>query len=348
LDGKRITVERAHKILLENHFKVIQKRISYTAYEFSSYSAFKDLSEKIDNLNQNPIVEFNILERAFIRDARLVLPSLPLFDIDLGPYKKFTITIHHTSYRKEIYFNDRNHSHRRSYCYYSRTGNTNNLGDVLSKKKSFCEEALKNKPNLMQGFYSEFNEFKKRLVQYYHDCETLKTAINKYLSNSHELSAIKKLHIEDKEKIIEDFRKIYPSTFKPSYQEETNTLTLYEAHQWGKFHADSHIKIHESGVVMVFVNTFVNYSKRHNYHNAQVYFFFPKLKRFYTRKANVVKNFKDINNWDISITNLFGYDFLRQNCLKEKPSLEIKSSSQSTSIEKVKEHKTMQEQMIIS
>lgn len=348
LDGKRITAERAHKILLENHFKVIQKRISYTAYEFSSNSAFKDLSEKIDNLNQNPIVEFTILQRAFIRDARLVLPSLPLFDIDLGPYKKFTITIHHTSYMKEIYFNDRNYSHRRSYYYYSRTGNTKNLGDVLGKKKSFCEEALKNKPNLMQDFYSEFNEFKKRLVQYYHDCETLKTAINKYLSGTPELSVIKKLHIEDKEKIIEDFRKVYPSTFKPSYHEETNTLTLYEAHQWGKFHADSHIKIHESGVVMVFVNTFVNYSKRHNYHNAQVYFFFPKLKRFYTRKANVVKAFKNISDWDISITNLFGYDFLRQSYLKEGPSIETNSSSQSTLKEKVKEHKTMQEQVMIS
>jgi len=348
LGDKRITVELAHKILLENHFKVIVKRISYTVYEFSSYSAFKDLSEKIDNLNQNLIVEFNILERAFIRDARLVLPALPLFDIDLGPHKKFTITIHHTSYRREIYFNDRNYKYRRSYNYYSRTGNTKNLGEVLSKKKSFCEEALHNKPNLMRGFYSEFNKFKKRLEQYYKDCKTLKTAINKYLSNTPELSVIKNLNFEDKEKILEDFRKVYPSTFKPSYQEETNTLTLYEAHQWGKFHVDSNIKIHESGVVMVFVNTFVNYSKRHNYHNAQVYFFFPKLKRFYTRKANVVKNFKNISNWDISITNLFGYDFLRQNCLKEGPSLETNSSSQSTSIEKAKEHKTMQEQMMIS
>lgn len=335
LDGKHITIESAHKILIENHFKVIRKRNSYTTYEFSSYSAFKDLSEKIDNLNQNPIVEFNILERSLIRDARLVLPSLPLFDIDLGSYKKFTITIHHTRYWKEIYFNDGNYRNRRNF-YYSRTGNTKNLGDVLRKKNSYYEEALQNKPNIMQDFYAEFKEFNKRLVQYCHDCKTLKTAISKYSSSTPELSVINNLHIEEKEKILEDFRKVYPSTFKPLYQEETNTLTLYEAHKWGKFHADSHIKIHESGVVMVFVNTFVNYSKLHKYHNAQVYFFFPKLKRFYNRKANVVKNFKNINNWDISITNLFGYDFLKQDSCNEEPSLENNSSYQSTSIEKAK------------
>ena len=37
---------------------------------------------------------------------------------------------------------------------------------------------------------------------------------------------------------------------------------------------------------------------------------------------NRVKNFKQVNNWDISITNLFGYDFLKQKCLKENLSLE--------------------------
>jgi len=339
LDDKRITVERAHKTLLKNHFKPIEKRHSYTVYEFSSFDAFKDLSEKIDNLNENTIEEFTVLEQAFIRDARLVMPALPLFDIDLGPYKRLTIILNHLSYRKEIYFinrNNRNNRNRyyRSYFYSTRTGNTKNLGNVLSKQKSFCEEALQNKPNIIHDFYSEFNDFKKRLEQYYKDCKTLKTAINKYLSNTPELLLINNLNIEYKDKKIEDFRKVYPSTFKPSYQKETNTLILYEAHQWGKFHADSNIKVHESGVVMVFVNTFVNYSKRHNYHNAQVYFFFPKLKRFYTRKANMVKNFKSVNNWDISITNLFGYDFLKQICLKEEPNLEISSSHQSTSIEK--------------
>jgi len=48
----------------------------------------------------------------------------------------------------------------------------------------------------------------------------------------------------------------------------------------------------------------------------------------------VVKRFKNVNNWDISITNLFGYDFLKQKYLKKEPSLETNSSCHSTSIEK--------------
>jgi hypothetical protein len=308
---KRITAERAHKILLDNNFKVVKERQSFTIFEFSSYSAFHHLSEKIDNLNQNEIIDFNTIERAFIRDAHIIIPALPLFDIDLGPYKKFRITLYHTIYSISLYLNT-NPNYRGGY-YCSRTGSSKNLAEILEKKKALSEEALRNKPNLMQEFYSEFSEFKKRLVKYYHDCKILKRAIKAYLSSTPELSAINDLQIEHKEKDVEDYRKVYPSTFKPSYNEENNALILYEAHKWGKYHADSHIRIHESGVVMVFVNTFVNYSKRHNYHNAQLYFFFPKLKRFYTRKANLVKDFKDVSNWDISITNLFGYDYLKTN-----------------------------------
>ncbi|MFX1299010.1 MAG: hypothetical protein ACFFD2_29650, partial [Promethearchaeota archaeon] len=110
-DDKRITAERAHTILLKNNFRVIQRRSSYSIYEFSSYSAFKDLSEKIDNLNQNPIEEFSTLERAMIRDARLFLPALPIFDIDYGPYKKFMICFHHTKYWKEIHYINEKHHH---------------------------------------------------------------------------------------------------------------------------------------------------------------------------------------------------------------------------------------------
>ncbi|MFX1569007.1 MAG: hypothetical protein ACFFCV_11650 [Promethearchaeota archaeon] len=326
IDDKFINFERAHKILLENHFKVIQNKSYYTIYEFSSYSAFEDLIDKIDKLNQNTIVEFNILERSLIRDAKLILPALPLFDLDFGIYKKIVISIYHTTYWKEIYFiNDRDIRYqRRHYYYYNRTGNTKNLADVLQKMKALCDEIKQDNPNIMQEFYSEFNEFKTRLEKYYHDCNILKTAINHYLSSTSELLLIKNLNIEYEEKNLEDFRKVYPSTFKPSYDKNTNTLTLYEAHQWGKYHADSNIKIHESGVVFIFVNTFVNYSKKHNYHNAQVYFFFPCLKRFYTRKANVVRNIKDINNWDISITNLFGYEFLKDKTEYKKIDSEIR------------------------
>ena len=131
------------------------------------------------------------------------------------------------------------------------------------------------------------------------------------MTSTPQLSLIKNLHIKYEVKIVKSFRKVYPSTFKPTYDENTNTLILFEAHKWGKYHADSNIKINESGVVLIFVNTFVNYSKRHNYHNSQVYFFFPKLKRFHTRKANIVRNIKNISNWDISITNLFGHEFLK-------------------------------------
>ncbi len=307
LDDKRISVKVAHRILLKNDFIVTDTRKNYTIYEFCSHKAYKDLSARIDKFNENQLVEFNIIERALIRDARIDIPSLPLLDVNYGSNKKFSIMLHFTNYIKEIIFTNRNYYR----YYYNRSGRTQNLADVLKKRNVLLEEALERKPQVIRAFYSEFIKFKKNLEKYHHDCKTLKTSIKKYLASTPQLSLIKDLHIEYKEKTIETFRKVYPSTFKPSYDEKTNTLILYEAHKWGKFHADSNIKIHESGVVLIFVNTFVNYSKRHNYHNAQVYFFFPKLKRFYTRKANIVRNIKNISNWDISITNLFGYEFLK-------------------------------------
>lgn len=188
LDDRRIGLKAAHRILLKNDFTVIDARKNYTIYEYCSYKAYNNLSAQIDKFNENPIMEFNVVERALIQDARLGLPSLPLFDVNYGLYKKFTIMLHFTKYVKEFIFASRTY-----YRYYdNRSEKTQNLADVLKKRKTLNDEALEKKPQLMRAFYSNFIKFKKKLEKYYQDCRMLKNSIENYLSSTPQLSLIKK------------------------------------------------------------------------------------------------------------------------------------------------------------
>ncbi len=300
------------ELLLKKRFeiaKILKTKIKYQYLKnFGKEQWLSKIRKEKSHYDEYLEFNFTLPERSILREASINVPEKPLFLTrilsEFSPLLELTVDV---TIRK------------RSPTFEFREGSdlilkTKEISEVFEKRH---ELILTRRRNIQDSLENSEKAFLERKAQYFQHCMLLRANIGEYLSSNPQMEVIKSLNIEVKEK---NFERVAPSKFKPSYNEGNNTLTLFEVHSEGEYHVNSSIKVHEFGVLIIFVTTFFKYSGRRKFHNAQAYFFFPYLKKFLNRNAKKVKEIGEIDDWELSFFNAFGYedDFKPQSKVYER------------------------------
>jgi len=231
------------------------------------------------------------IERKVLRQARIDIPSYPFFDDTV--YEVYSCTVWVKNLKRKV-----------DICMYAYPFESASFDDIdtfrramidyISEVEKAKEELRREAPNIIEARYKIYVEMYK---QYKFNMETLKSYVDEYFSQSPDLEAVRDLYIEVKEITPDNYA--MPSKYKPVYDEESNTLILFDGHIQGKAHVNSEYEIKDNGIVVVYVSTY-SAKSRYGNHHAQAYFFSPFHKKFFRRNAKIIRALGDIDDWKFS------------------------------------------------
>ncbi|MFX0098376.1 MAG: hypothetical protein ACFFCS_02270 [Candidatus Hodarchaeota archaeon] len=255
-----------------------------------------------DVLAPGPSFNFSEQKKAVLHEARIPLPEHPSFHLELDETltMKVELRVLKTKTRGTINILRNGIEEGNAFEAEGDEALVARIDEVLALGKIKLDALVKAHQEEVSEARASIDEMYQ---QYKFNCLKLANYVDDYLHRSPSLEQAARVNIIREEFVRDDdpAKKIF-STYKPVYDPERNILILKEGHVEGYFHANSNIKIHESGAIIVILQITVRVRSTGDKYrsSAQAYYFFPSEGRFYNANAIAVKELGPVDKWDRS------------------------------------------------